>query len=160
VGKSVRIKLLGISADRSTTAPSFSALARNSWVMRPGEVLSKSKNPTTSRVFKTKSRPACISMASPLSRFKRSLGRLAALHKHQLAVGAGKGGGIAGGHKGLFVLNAGQKIGLPGVVQLAEHVVQKHHRVFAQDLAGHAGLDQLQAQHRAALLALAGIDPD
>ena len=57
-----------------------------------------------------------------------------------------------------LLLDAGQQIGLAAVVQLAEHVVEKHHRMLPQNLSRHAGFGQFQAQNRAALLALAAVD--
>ena len=64
--------------------------------------------------------------------------------------------GITGRHDGLLLAHPGEQIFLPGGVQLAEHIVQQHHRVLPGNLLGTAGLRQLQAQHSASLLALAG----
>ncbi len=53
----------------------------------------------------------------------------------------------------------GQQVLLPGGVQLAEHIVQQQHRMLAGHLCRHGRLGQLEAEHRAALLALAGKGP-
>ena len=76
------------------------------------------------------------------------------------AVCAGKGGAVTAGHKGLLALHSGKQIGLAAVVQFAEHIVQQHDRVFARYLLGAGGFGQLQAQHSAALLALAAVQLD
>ena len=80
----------------------------------------------------------------------------AAVHAVYLAVRLEEGGVIAAGDKGLLFLHAGQQILLAALVQLAEHIVQQQHGVFAGDAGGSGGLGHLQAQHHAALLSLAG----
>ena len=54
-----------------------------------------------------------------------------------------------------MLTHTGQQVGLAFIVQLAEHIVQQQHRVFAKKAADHAGLGQFHGQYAAALLALA-----
>ena len=46
---------------------------------------------------------------------------------------------------------------LAAIVQLAEHVVQQHHRVFARDGGSCGGFGHFQAEHDAPLLSLTRI---
>ena len=77
----------------------------------------------------------------------------AAVHAVDLAVRLEEGGVIAAGDEGLLFLHAGEQILLAALVQLAEHVVQQHHGVFAHGVLMDLPLRQLQA-HLLCLLPL------
>ena len=84
------------------------------------------------------------------------LGQDAAVHPADDPVGVQQSRVVAAGDEGLALPHPGQQVGPPALVQLAEHVVQQQHRPFPGDPGGGVGLGHLQAQHHAALLALAG----
>lgn len=80
----------------------------------------------------------------------------AALHAVYPAAGSAEQIRITGGNDGLAVLHSAEQVRLPRFIQLGKHVVQQHHRMLARDFLRARSLGQLQAEHSAALLPLAG----
>lgn len=80
----------------------------------------------------------------------------AALHAVYPAAGSAEQIRITGGNDGLAVLHSAEQVRLSRFIQLGKHVVQQHHRMLARDFLRARSLGQLQAEHSAALLPLAG----
>ena len=89
----------------------------------------------------------------PLFLFQKA----AVFQRDDLPAGVGKQPGVAAGDKYLLALYAVEQIILPGVIQLAEHIVQQQHRRLRGDFSNQLQLGDLGAQHNTAALALAGV---
>ena len=79
------------------------------------------------------------------------------MHTVDLAVRFEESGVVAAGHEGLLFPHPGEQILLAAIIQLAEHIVQQQHRVFARDGGSCGGFGHFKAEHDAPLLSLTRI---